>query len=296
MRARAPGKLVLAGAYAVLDGAPALVTAVDRYVTADASRAAERRTLEVAAALGDEAAPWFDAEPLREGDAKLGLGSSAAILVASLAARELMRRPELDDTALTELVFRRALDAHARAQGGGSGVDVAAASFGGTLSYRVTAHEPTITRVVLPADLVVEAWWSGQPAITSDFVRRVRELRDARPSEHATLMAAQSDAAARAEQAVLAGRAVPFLAAAHAQRAALSALGRAAGVPIVTQAALELAGLATPAAVLPAGAGGGDMLLYFGLEPSPPDFRARAQTLGHRLLSLAFGARGVHAA
>ena len=35
MRARAPGKLVLSGAYAVLEGAPALVAAVDRYAVAD---------------------------------------------------------------------------------------------------------------------------------------------------------------------------------------------------------------------------------------------------------------------
>ncbi len=35
MRARAPGKVVLSGAYSVLRGAPAIVTAVDRYVEAD---------------------------------------------------------------------------------------------------------------------------------------------------------------------------------------------------------------------------------------------------------------------
>jgi len=38
--ARAPGKLVLSGAYAVLSGAPALVVAVDRYVVADSARPA----------------------------------------------------------------------------------------------------------------------------------------------------------------------------------------------------------------------------------------------------------------
>ena len=61
MRARAPGKLVLSGAYAVLEGAPALVAAVDRYVVADTARAAELVTPEVRAAIGDAAAPWFDA-------------------------------------------------------------------------------------------------------------------------------------------------------------------------------------------------------------------------------------------
>jgi phosphomevalonate kinase len=35
MKARAPGKIVISGAYAVLEGAPSVVTAADRYVTAD---------------------------------------------------------------------------------------------------------------------------------------------------------------------------------------------------------------------------------------------------------------------
>ena len=41
MRARAPGKLVLSGAYSVLEGAPALVAAVDRYALADDAREPE---------------------------------------------------------------------------------------------------------------------------------------------------------------------------------------------------------------------------------------------------------------
>jgi len=299
LKARAPGKLVLSGAYAVLDGAPALVTAVDRWVTADASRPAERVTPEVAAALaaepGEEGAPWFDASALREGEEKLGLGSSAAILTASLAARELTRRGRLPDAELAELVLPRALAAHARAQGGGSGVDVAAAAYGGTLVYRLTLAAPGVTRVTLPRALVLETWWSGRPATTSELVRRVRELRDRDQDAYDALLAAQGDAARRAERAVMNGEAASFVAALHAQRAALSALGRMAAVEIVTPAAERLAAAAAPAAVLPAGAGGGDILLHVGFEPSGVAFRELATTLGHRLLPLALGARGVHA-
>jgi phosphomevalonate kinase len=295
VRARAPGKLVLSGAYAVLEGAPALVTAVDRFVVADASRDAERATPEVREALGEEQGPWFDAGALREGDAKLGLGSSAAILVASLAARELLRGGSRTDSELVEAVLGPALAAHARAQGGGSGVDVAAAAYGGTLIYRLGPLAPAVVRVALPRAIVIEAWWSGRAAVTSDFVRRVRALREREPGDYAMLLGAQGDAARRAERAVLAGDAAGLVSALHAQRAALAALGRVAAVPIVTLEAERLAAAAAPAAVLPAGAGGGDILLHVGFEPSSVEFRALARGLGHHLLPLALGARGVHA-
>ena len=102
MKARAPGKLVLSGAYAVLEGAPAIVTAVDRYVTADPARRAELVTPEVSVALGAEHAPWFDASELREDGEKLGLGSSAAIVVASLATRVLGELTVREQAALGE--------------------------------------------------------------------------------------------------------------------------------------------------------------------------------------------------
>ena len=295
MKARAPGKLVLSGAYAVLEGVPALVTAVDRFVIADAARPAERVTPEVKAALGELAAPWFDASALREGEHKLGIGSSAAILVASLAARLVAKHGALGDSELVERVFAPALAAHARAQGGGSGVDVAAAAYGGTLCYRRTAHAPVVARVTLPRAVVIETWWSGEPATTSELVGRVHGLRARDPETFATLLGAQADAARRAERAVLAGDAPGFVSALHGQRAALAALGRAAGADIVTAAAARLAAAASPAAVLPAGAGGGDVLLHVGLEPSTADFHAVAAELGHRLVPLGLHARGVHA-
>jgi phosphomevalonate kinase len=295
VKARAPGKLVLSGAYAVLQGAPAIVTAVDRYAIADASRRAERATPEVSATLGGLAAPWFDASALREGTEKLGLGSSAAILVASLAAQELAARGDVPDVELRALVFARALAGHARAQGGGSGVDVAAATYGGTLSYRLALREPSVVRVELPPELVIETWWSGQAATTSDFVRRVRELGEREPEVQLELLGAQRDASERAENALLRADAQGFLAALHAQRAALAALGHVAGIPIVTPEATRLAAAAAaPAAVLPAGAGGGDVLLHVGFEPSTAMFRALAAELGHRLLELSLNARGVH--
>jgi phosphomevalonate kinase len=306
VKARAPGKLVLSGAYAVLDGAPAIVSAVDRYVTADATRRADFITPEVRAALGaDTEVPWFDAGALRERGEKLGLGSSAAILVASLAARTLRERGPLGDFELCELVFEPALRAHAEAQGGGSGVDVAAAAFGGTLVFHRKGAEgpadpsrpsvPSIVRSGLPAGVEIETWWSGRPATTADFVRRVKALAVREPSLYAERMGAQVDAAERAVHAALAGHAADFVAALAAQRLALLELGRAAEVNIVTEFVTRLAAAAPEAAVLPAGAGGGDIVLHVGAGPSSPVFRGLAAELAHQLVPLALGARGVHA-
>jgi phosphomevalonate kinase len=305
MLVRAPGKLVLSGAYAVLAGATAVVTAVDRYVLADAARPAERVTPEVQAALGAEPAPWFDASALREGGEKLGLGSSAAILVASLGARLVLERGPLSDAELGRALLGPALVAHARAQGGGSGVDVAAAALGGTLTFRrpggVTAASgelPETAPVRLPSTLTLETGWSGVPAVTSVLVARVAELERADPSRHARLLGAQAAAAERAAAALTAGDAPGLLRAFAEQRQALRALGEGAGVAIVT-AGCEALGAAAEqggGTAWPAGAGGGDVIMYAGLAPSPPAFRELAAQHGHRLVPLSPGARGVHAA
>ena len=62
MKTFAPGKLVLTGAYAVLEGAPAVSVAVSRGALVDSERIALAATIEVAAALGEGApAPHADA-------------------------------------------------------------------------------------------------------------------------------------------------------------------------------------------------------------------------------------------
>ena len=75
-----------------------------------------------------------DSRPFLVGERKLGLGRSAATLVAAVAALG------ADDPAA--IVLRRALDANALFQDGqGSGADVAAAVHGGVIEVRRTAAE-----------------------------------------------------------------------------------------------------------------------------------------------------------
>jgi phosphomevalonate kinase len=294
VRAKAPGKVVLSGAYAVLEGAPAIVSAVSRYVSCDSARPAERVTPEVRAALPAGPFPAFDASDLRDGGQKLGLGSSAAIVVASLAAA---RGGEFSDEAtLRRAIEGPALAAHRAAQGGGSGIDVAASTRGGTLIARRTAPDVlAIEEVVLPRALCIEAWASGVSASTPELLRAVASFRDARHREYDELMAALTAAATRAAEALIATEPDALIGELSMQRGLLARLGKASGVPIITAEVHELADWAGAhaSAVLPSGAGGGDIVLWVSRQPSPPEFRERAAALGHRHIPLELSARGV---
>ncbi len=307
--AYAPGKVVLSGAYAVLEGAPALVTAVDRYVVADAKRRAERVTPELLAALHmrgmpEQVAPWYDASSLRSGgpvDRKLGLGSSAAILVSCLGALELGRAAPLERgalraaAALCERVFDTAWRAHRTAQGGGSGIDVAASAYGGTLRCQLERGALTVERAWLPKGLVVEVWTCPNDASTARLLAIVRDYAARRPLEYRRHIEALGNSSERAGSARTAEE---FVEACRRQLAGLDGLGRDSGAPIVTAevAAFGRAAEQQGGVVFPSGAGGGDIVLWVGTAPTPPNVREQARTLGLELLPLQLGARGVHAA
>jgi phosphomevalonate kinase len=293
--ALAPGKVVLSGAYSVLCGSRAIVTAVDRYVEADSSAPAAFTTDELRAA-GVAPVPGFDASALRRDGLKLGLGSSAAILVACLGALALDAEGPLRDEVLAARVLDRALIAHRTAQGGGSGIDVAASCRGGTLLARCLPNHLVTERVGLPPKLVLRFWAAPKPSSTPALLAAVRSFEAAEPEAYQRLMRDQFRAAERAAQACLLGDTRALLAALGDQSAALLALGQAAGVPIVTDPVRELceAARALGAVVLPGGAGGGDIAVYAGLAPPPQGLLALAEQHEHVDLNLAPSARGLH--
>ena len=306
MIARAPGKIVLSGAYAVLEGAPSIVAAVSRYVTADASRPAALVTDEVRAAIDagvfpSESAPWFDASDLRtprpDGTSrKLGVGSSAAILVASIAAvageRLLRERPG----SLAAAVFPAAYAAHRSAQPGGSGIDVAASAFGGviTASILISIGESKLAVAphALPAGTVVEVFASPVSASTGELIRLVRAFAATDPVRYRRLL----DAAARGSEAAIAATTpAELVAAIAAQLDALAELGDASGAGIVTPEAAAIRPVAAAEGAIfgPSGAGGGDIAVYLGPGPSSPRVRSLARAHGYDLLDLNVGAAGV---
>lgn len=295
MIASAPGKLVLSGAYVVLDGAPAIVTAVDRRATADASRRADFLSPELRAAFGD-GAPFVDSMPMRQGGRKLGLGSSAAVLVAALGARSLALGRSLDEPERRRIA-EEAYQAHRLAQGGGSGIDIAAATHGGTLLCLVAPPQvPRWERLHLPEALHLEAWICPESASTPALLEPIRSLRRDAPAHYNALTGPAFEGALAVERALRAGDAGQLLDGLLLQAEAMQALGEATGVPIFPPYLRALFERRPAGAVVAqSGAGGGDIALYWGREPSPAPWREEARGLGLELLPLSFEAEGLRA-
>ncbi|MCW5892220.1 MAG: hypothetical protein KIT14_16995 [bacterium] len=280
--ATAPGKLFLTGEWAVLRGAPALVAAVDRearvtIAPADAGitvvSCAEARTDRLDGAdpdarpSGDAAAVRavlqtvgragplhvaVDSEAFLVGTRKLGLGRSAATLVATVAALG----PDADRDAW----LATALRANARLQGGhGSGGDVAAAVHGGLIEVRREGEGLRVHARRLPAGLHLVAGWTGTSAHTPPLLARFSA------AEPPAALAELAKVAVRAAEAAERGDRDTLLDTVDRSAALLTQLGASLDLPIVTPALATLVRTANRAgaAAKPSGAGGGDCGIAF---------------------------------
>ncbi len=153
----APGKLMIAGEYAVLDGAPAIALAVDRGVQCTIE---VHDTLNIVTPDGDDrfvrppleghiGSYTFSAWNPTDLPEKPGFGGSAAACVAACLAAG---RPAGD-----------AVSIHHAVQGGGSGADVLASIHGGM----VRVHEQAATPLPPIHPVVI---WSGKSAKTQPRV------------------------------------------------------------------------------------------------------------------------------
>jgi phosphomevalonate kinase len=295
MRTFAPGKLVLTGAYAVLEGAPCVAVAVSRGAYADSDRNALIPTPEVRAALGDVPVPHADASEMFVGARKLGLGASAAILVASLAAHQAKSDADLADPLFRDDLFARARKAHADAQKGGSGVDIATSIHGGAIQY--TVDQP-IRRVAVPKGLEVHVFACATSARTSELRAEVNHLAESQPAVHESIMGDLVTIANDGARAARDNDALGFVDSLRRTARALAKLGDAANIPIVPDRfdELEAIAVAEGASFSVSGAGGGDVAVYVGPKPPPPAFFERAHALGLFPLPLTLDNKGVRIA
>jgi len=304
--ASAPGKALLCGEYAVLEGAPAVVAAVDRRVSVawcedQATMPPEvEATFQLAQAeLGQ--VPWsltLDVTDLQRDRTKLGLGSSAAAATATAGAVFATHGRDLGDPKTLQRVFACAFRGHASIAPRGSGVDVAASTFGGFLRFTRARGNVETRALQRPSGLVVRLVWTGHAARTSQLLDKVRELQGDDPGRYRECMDRLSDLADRFASAFEGGDAAEVVAGAASYSNAMGALGEAARAPIVDAQLGRVAEIATrfSGSAKPCGAGGGDVAVAFFREPSSAKrFEVACKGEGLHPIDVSWGATGVRA-
>ena len=202
--ASAPGKVILFGEHFVVHGNPALVSAIDLRAKVEVAETEEGAVL-LDGFTGDNpataAAQYLVKKLGYEKGLRLrissqipqsvGLGSSAAIAVASAAATLYLIKGELNHRLLLEAAYEGERVAHYTP----SGIDTSVATFGGAGSYTRSEGYRKLD-IGLERLLIIN---TGKPRKTGDLVRKVRVFSETYPEKFREVL---EEAAAIAEDAV----------------------------------------------------------------------------------------------
>lgn len=228
----APGSIMITGEHAVLHGARALVGAVDARVQVRLTPRSDRAVV-IRSALGTRKTPLdapdasppfqflgralerlgrecpagFDLDITADMPPDVGLGSSAAVTVATLAALYVWR--DGGNTPAPEVLHREALAIVRAIQGAASGADLAASVWGGVLLYK---QDPAVLRrhTFFPDITLV---YAGYKTPTAEVIRQVEMRRNVSTDGFCNLYA-HMDACTEQADAAFAGSDVAMLAAA----------------------------------------------------------------------------------
>jgi len=295
---RAPGKLFIAGEFAVVEpGEPAVLVAIDRFITVrltpltpgtetalESSSPHVRSAIEVVEQLRTERglghrpfAIEVESELQSETGQKYGLGSSAAVTVAVADAVSQHYGLTLDELALFRLSLLAVIELSPRASGG----DLAASAFGGWISYTspdrdaLRAHRAAhgvdatladdlwhgcaITRLPSPEHLRLLVGWTGSPASTDSQVSKVQSSDHRDTDEYRAFLARSRELVGELVACIAAGG-KGATAVTLDLRELLHSLERVSGAQIETPLLGALCDAAEQhgAAGKPSGAGGGD--------------------------------------
>ena len=310
--ASAPGKLVLFGDHAVVHGYPGIVTAVDRRYQVTASTVVDA-VLQIQTSRDRLHELPYDALPVTQDPdiayvvaainqlhsrnrlerglrlvtagpcRSLGLGSSSAISVAALAAAARLFRLDLSPNNLYQMARAAVLDV----QGTGSGLDVAAAVYGGTCYLERSGEIPAMLSV---ERLPLVIGYSGSKAGTVDLVQEVAALRSRHPDLVEPVLATIGRICIRARACLEEGRWCDLGALTNINQGLLEALGISTA---------KLAGLVYAARSAQAwgaklsGAGGGDCMFAWADDSRRADVIDRLEAAGGEVADIACGVPGV---
>lgn len=313
-----PGKLFLLGEYAVLAGGPALLTTVDRKIHIHPRADGDGYRVLGPSFSNPLHLPELVAQVLRKEQdlkssidnltadlrefytsegTKLGIGSSAASTVALVTSLT----PELSQLRRFELSWM----AHRELQGGrGSGADIAASTFGGTLGYTLLQKSSLFddlidfsipkdalqtpaacieTGLSLPSNLQLHAVWTGAPAHSLSFIAGVKEALSTRRKAVQELFASIAQNSRSGITALHNDDAPTFIETIGQGDQLMEQLGTLCDLPIITDTHRELRAQAESAGLVakPSGAGGGDFSLIAGSAsiPLPPNIKDNYLTL-----------------
>ncbi len=317
----APGKVVIAGEYAVLDGAPAICMAVNRRAHVSITTSNNDHHSVIAPGFSESAgrftaagnriewlagadefslleAVWQEVAPtvpenltivLDSNDfidpatsMKLGIGSSAALTVALTAALD-----NISDDNIN--VLRAATDAHRRfQQGSGSGVDIACSFGGGIIEYRMGGEASC--SLTWPNGLAYALLWSGVAASTD------QKLNQLARTEAGQALAELVIVSARVAASWSAGSPVELLQELRAYTEALRKFDVDHRLGIFDAGHAELADAAASAGLVykPCGAGGGDLGIVIANDASDiATFVDTAQARDFRKMDMAIDETGI---
>jgi phosphomevalonate kinase len=316
----APGKVVLSGEYAVLNGAPAICMAVNRRAVVTIEATADEYHVVIAPGHIDEPRRflvrsgvfgWLDSSDefelleqvwrasgirrrgglsLRldtsafldpERGWKTGIGSSAALSVALAFALNELARGDIDPVTAAH-------EGHLGFQGGlGSGVDIATAAAGGLIEYSMKHRK--VSSLSMPAGLECRLFWSGSPASTGKKLEKLSR-RGPQPSIDALVFSAK-----RMASAWESGSTSEVLTRYHEYIKVLQEFSADHDLGVFDAGHNELTALAADAGLVykPCGAGGGDIgILLTDSADRADEFIAAALPGNFRALDLQFDEQG----
>lgn len=207
----APGKLMIVGEHAVLYGAPCIVTAVGARLRVSVDHSTERQsrinvppsvnTRFVDGAIAMAREKWgirtpVDITTASDFPATYGFGSSAAVVVATLTALAALWNITVDKHAL----FTLAREVVRRVQGVGSGFDVAASIWGGTVYF---ADDGKITEPLDVPQLPILVGYTGVKADTTKLVEEVASKHKQYPDRVDRIMKAIGEYVVQGKKALV---------------------------------------------------------------------------------------------